>query len=914
VLGGDLVRDAAEANGGAVLGDEAADDQRLGDVLTVVLEEIAAVLGADVAVARVLDSAGLLVVRAMAGGSAVLEAELEGTHLDPDDVAAGELATVDALPASLRRLAVRSHARGVLLLPARLGAQTLGTVELMRMAGEFTARERTLARLAASQVALAVRAFGPAPRRAAVDAALELAGEALAATADEDRVPEQVARLAVESTGALAAFVWALADAGSGVTQLIASYGPLAEDGRDAAQAAAAAGAAGREPVAVEPDPTDLAPGGALVTAQLGRPPVGVLQLVFAAEALPAAPALAALGAFGARVAQALRSSARVRAQTAELERSRTLLAVVAEAIARLSLAHTLETAVERVAELLDADRVAVYLREPRGLVAAAERSLVGPHAVVAERLFELMQGPWRARSVVTIANARTDASLRRVSEAVAESGIEDVLALPLVVQEQVIGILAVYPPAGQTLTENESALLAALAGQLAVAVQNAQLHEQAKELGTELEQALAAERMAAQRLSALYEISRSFAQSLSLERTLDAVARTAVNLLGVDAAAIRLPDERGELLETQALHVADERLHEPLHAILSLPQPISAFPVQRVLRDGRAVVLDPRHADALGGAHQVLARFLEKGSTAVVVPIATPAEVLATLTLLSLDPGDPIGADRIDTALSLAGQAALAIDNARLYQQQKRFSDTMQRSLLPRAQPEVPGLELGHVYESSARVDVGGDVYDFMLLEDGRLAVVLGDVTGHGIDAAADMAMAKFVFRSLAREHPEPGDFLAHANEVVVGEIALGKFITLLYLTVDVERGEVACASGGHPPPRIVKPDGSVGSLEAGGLALGIESRQVYDEVRRSFEPGDAVVLYTDGVVEARLNGELYGQDRLDEVLARNHERPAREIALEVLADCRRFGGDLADDCAVVVLRRLAPDVHLAR
>src|SRR5439155_9799927 len=159
-----------------------------------------------------------------------------------------------------------------------------------------------------------------------------------------------------------------------------------------------------------------------------------------------------------------------------------------------------------------------------------------------------------------------------------------------------------------------------------------------------------------------------------------------------------------------------------------------------------------------------------------------------------------------------------------RLYQQQKQFSDMMQRSLLPRSVPELQGLELGDAYESSAHVEVGGDVYDFMELGDGRLPVVLGDVTGHGIEATADMAMAKFVFRSLAREHPDPGDFLASANEVVVGEIAPGKFITMVYVTVDAKSGRVAAAGAGHPPPRIVLPDGRVESLDARGLILGID------------------------------------------------------------------------------------------
>ena len=201
----------------------------------------------------------------------------------------------------------------------------------------------------------------------------------------------------------------------------------------------------------------------------------------------------------------------------------------------------------------------------------------------------------------------------------------------------------------------------------------------------------------------------------------------------------------------------------------------------------------------------------------------------------------------------------------------------------------------------------MGGDVYDFLQLTDGRLAVVLGDVTGHGIEATADMAMAKFVFRSLAREHSAPGDFLARANDVVVDEIALGKFITMAYLTVD-PAGNVLCASAGHPAPRLLEPDGRVRPLECGGLALGIASPQEYDQVVSVLQPGGAVVLYTDGVIEARRGRELFGVERLDEVLAQSAGRPAQDIADAVLAACRGFaGGDLADDCATVVLRRPA-------
>jgi phosphoserine phosphatase RsbU/P len=192
------------------------------------------------------------------------------------------------------------------------------------------------------------------------------------------------------------------------------------------------------------------------------------------------------------------------------------------------------------------------------------------------------------------------------------------------------------------------------------------------------------------------------------------------------------------------------------------------------------------------------------------------------------------------------------------------------------------------------------------MTLPDGRLAAVIGDVTGHGIDAAADMAMAKYVFRALVHDHPSPSDFADAANRVVVGEIATGKFITLLYLVVDPATGEVACASAGHPPPRLVSADGRVRPLSARGLALGVDLDQQYEEVRAELEPGGSVVLYTDGVIEARAGSEQYGLERLDTLLARRHHHAAEDIAASVIESARRFtGGDLTDDCAVVVVKR---------
>ena len=108
---------------------------------------------------------------------------------------------------------------------------------------------------------------------------------------------------------------------------------------------------------------------------------------------------------------------------------------------------------------------------------------------------------------------------------------------------------------------------------------------------------------------------------------------------------------------------------------------------------------------------------------------------------------------------------------------------------------------------------------------------------------------MTKFVFRSLAREHPEPSELMRIANQVVLDEVEEGKFVTMLYLTVDPATGEVACSGAGHPEPRVVRPDGSVEELEARRLALGIAPDQQYPEARTTLEPGASVVLFTDGV-----------------------------------------------------------------
>ncbi|HEX2044294.1 MAG TPA: SpoIIE family protein phosphatase [Gaiellaceae bacterium] len=878
-------------------------ERALGDLVRAVARAVAA----PVVLAR-LAAGDRLVARALHAESAALAAELVGSSV-PADAVGGEEAEHTAaqgdpaLPAGIRRAAARAGLPVVRVVPVIADDRVVATIETYGPA-PFALRERALVRAAAALVAVAARLEQAARAGRAAGSelgrgSLELLGEALAAGADEMETAEQVVRIAAEAAGARGAALWRLEAEGPPVLLASQGLGGRPPGLRDAVEELRTLAAERNG------EPRDVGTW-RLHTVPLGDPPVAVLQLAFPTDG-GREPDVERLTPFLARAGLALRRSRRVGLVALALRRSQTLVAVVSQAIARLSLAYTLETAVDRVAELTASGHVAVYLREGQRLTAAASRGLAGPHTELAERLLELALGPFRSRGFLFIEDMQKDPRLAGLEPVLSESDVRRALFVPLIAHDDVIGALGVFTSRARPYREGEEGLLVSLSSQLAVAVQNARLHERTKELSEILERTLDSERRAARQLRGLYEISHSFAESLSLQATLDAVARTMVELFDVDAAAIRMPDARGGALETRAMHVADRNIRPAAETMLARPQPLTAPLARRLMRSQRPVLLRPGGGTA-GDADALLEPFLRQGSTAAVLPLATPGEVLGTLMLLSLDPTRPLERDTVEAAMTVTAQAALAIDNARLYQQQKDFSETMQRSLLPRVLPAVPGLEVGHVYESAARVDVGGDVYDFLSLDERRLAVVIGDVLGKGIEAAADMAMAKYSFRALARSRPDPSDFLASANEVVVEEIEPGKFITMLYVVVDPASGEVACASAGHPPMRVVTAEGAVTALDTPGLALGIEPGQDYPAERVRVEPGSSVVLFTDGVVESRRNGELYGEERLDRFLSERAHLGAQELADAILADCRAFGGgDLADDCAVVILK-LAP------
>jgi PAS domain S-box-containing protein len=316
--------------------------------------------------------------------------------------------------------------------------------------------------------------------------------------------------------------------------------------------------------------------------------------------------------------------------------------------------------------------------------------------------------------------------------------------------------------------------------------------------------------------------------------------------------------------------------------------------------------------ADPSGAARTVAGEPLPEDAAdpdrLVVVPLRARGRDLGRLALRMGPSGRTYDdADRA-LALALGRRAGLAVDNARLYDDQARIAGTLQRSLLPPALPDIPGLEVAARYSPMGDgIEVGGDFYDLFAAGPAWVAVI-GDVCGKGVEAAALTSLARHSLRALAREDPPPSVVLARLNEAIVAERGLDpRFSTVAYVRLAPGAGRVGvtAASAGHPLPLALRRGGAVEALGEPGTLLGPFPRARAHDASAELGPGDALVLYTDGATEARRDGAMFGEERLRALLGGLAGRSADEIAAAVeAAVVAHHGGPLADDLALLVVR----------
>lgn len=289
---------------------------------------------------------------------------------------------------------------------------------------------------------------------------------------------------------------------------------------------------------------------------------------------------------------------------------------------------------------------------------------------------------------------------------------------------------------------------------------------------------------------------------------------------------------------------------------------------------------------------------------TFLVVPLVAARRANGLL-VASWECADGLAAEDRAIVEALAGQAAQALDRAGRYESEQAVAETLQRSVLPDSLPRVEGVQLAARYlPGSAQLDVGGDWFDALPLPDGRLGLVVGDVVGKGVQAAASMAQLRNAIRAFSIERLKPSSALARLNRLSAGVLDTS-FATLVYVALDPSTGVCRLSSAGHPPPVVAYPDGRVELLEgARGLPLGTGLRSKYRQDTVELPAGSVLVLYTDGLVERRGNSIDDGINALRAAVAGAPKDPDRllEHVLEQLVG----EGERADDIALLAARVL--------
>ena len=307
------------------------------------------------------------------------------------------------------------------------------------------------------------------------------------------------------------------------------------------------------------------------------------------------------------------------------------------------------------------------------------------------------------------------------------------------------------------------------------------------------------------------------------------------------------------------------------------------------------------RHFDADGEADLLLAHPDEKAW--VGLPLMTSGAPIGALQFSFTAPRPITDEERVFLE-ALAGQCALALERARLYEQEHKTAETLQRSLLPDNLPDVPGIALRASYRPVS-VEVGGDWYDAFRLADGKLAVAAGDVMGKGLTAAAGMGRVRNALRALALTDSRPAAVLAGLDRLFIATEVDEQVTTVCYLVVDPETGEGVAGNAGHLPPLLLAP-GQPPRLDENeaGTPLGWASpRQQYPF---SLPQGNTAVLYSDGLVENRRRGLDAGLDELVSVAA---QAPPEVVAdpdrlIRYLVDRMLAGYEQDDDVTVLVLQ----------
>ncbi len=395
-------------------------------------------------------------------------------------------------------------------------------------------------------------------------------------------------------------------------------------------------------------------------------------------------------------------------------------------------------------------------------------------------------------------------------------------------------------------------------------------------------------------RLSTLIDVNALISSSLNLDQILENVMTISKQVMNADASSLMLIDEKtNELVYEVALGSVGEKLKQEFR--LKMGQGIAGA----VAQDGKPLLIEDvyTHPKFFRGHDQATGY---RTKSMIAVPLKVGDRITGVAQVINRLDGNAFDNDDLELFIALCSMAAIAIENAKMHRslmekqrlvKDMEFARTVQESFLPQHAPEIAHYRFSAQYTPSQ--EVGGDFYDFIRIDNRKTGIVIGDVSGKGVPAALYMAKLGSDLRTLAFTEEDPAAALRQLNDLLADRSRRGMFASVLYLELDSENGSMTLANAGHLPPLIKKADGSVTKLSgAGGSPLGILKGMQFGQETVRIIPGDTVVVYTDGIIEA-MNGreDLYGHERFEEVIRKSASDP-EALRSAIITDVNRFTG----------------------
>jgi sigma-B regulation protein RsbU (phosphoserine phosphatase) len=485
-------------------------------------------------------------------------------------------------------------------------------------------------------------------------------------------------------------------------------------------------------------------------------------------------------------------------------------------------------------------------------------------------------------RQAVLIDDVTQD--LRYIS---AVPNVRSELAVPLTTKNRVIGVIDLEARDPGYFNEEHKRLLTLIASRMAAGIENAQLYTRTTKQ--------------ARILLLLNEIARELTSILNLDELLGRIADLLRRLIDFQMFSILLVDSTGQKLQ----HRFSLRFNENVHVKHEIP--LGRGLVGKAAETRQAVLVpdvskDPRYIESNPETRSELA-----------VPLIYKDKVIGVLDLEHTRRGF-FTDDHRRTMMTLAAQVAIAIENARLYEEIARQERRLERDLalarelqmrlLPQTLPKVSHLELAAKF-SPARA-IGGDLYDFIPYSLSRLGIAIGDVSGKGAPAAIYAALVSGILRSHAPIEPGPAEMLSAVNLSLAERRIEAQFVSLIYAVWDDEHRTLLVANSGLPRPVYVH-DGKNSVIEATGLPLGLFDEAEYDEFRFKMKPGDMFVFFSDGILDARdRSGEMFGRGRVEKIIAECGSKSADCVVdrLFKAAAEHSAGVETFDDQTVVAIK----------